>query len=363
MSLSLTPSTLRRLTLAGLAVGWAWIAASCAPYFLAGPLHPFIIEKLPGSADAGWRAVLMVHVVSALFSLPACVLLTSETFRRRALWAHRVLGRVTAGVVLVALVPSGLLLARTATGGALTAAGFVLSGVITAGAVVRAVQAARAHRLAEHRRFMHHVLGQMGVAVISRALLVGAGLIDLDPGVAYLASLWIPVLGVAWGIERLHRPYHLTHGAVAMTSPVRALVALFVLTSLAPASSEAGTGAPQGVVEQLDRVLVQPLAAADAQQSRFSRAARPPRDRRARVTQATPSVDAAGGQFYAFSLDQRWSTDRSGAWEADAVVGCIYPATGRVYVQQSGEWLAASWLLGEPGEAPPATVCRAGGSS
>jgi uncharacterized membrane protein len=358
MSRDPVSTPLRRGILAALALGWGWIAFASSPYFLAGPLHPFVIEKLPHSAGESWRAVLHVHVVSALFALPACLLLTSETFRRRALTAHRWLGRVTAAVALFALVPSGLFLARTASGGWLSSAGFVLSGAILAGALVRAVAAARGHRLAEHRRYMHHVLGQMAVAVVSRALLVGAGMVELDPDVAYLVSLWAPVLGVAWWVEHTHRPPQpVAAGVVAMSPVTPRFFAVVVLPALLSASSEAAP--PSGVVDQIQAALVQPLTAQEAERSRFSRAVRPPSERRVRLAQQAPSVDAMGGQFYAFSIDQRWS---GAGWTADAVVGCIYPATGQVFVQQEGTWLAASWLLGEPGAAPPATVCRAVGS-
>lgn len=362
MSRDPVSAPLRRGILGALALGWGWIAAASSPYFLAGPLHPFVIEKLPHSVGEGWRAVLYVHVVSALFALPACLLLTSETFRRRALVAHRWLGRVTAAVALFALVPSGLFLARTASGGWLSTAGFALSGVILAGALVRAVVAARRHRLAEHRRYMHHVLGQMAVAVVSRAMLVGAGVLELNPDVAYVVSLWAPVLGVVWWVEHAHRsPQPVRTGVVAMSSVAPRLFAVVLVPALLAGSSEAAP--PPSVVDQIHASLVEPLRAQEAERSQFSRAARPPSERRVRLMQQAPSVDGTGAQFYAFAIDQRWSSSVGAAWTPDAVVGCIYPATGRVFVRQEGTWMASSWLLGEPGEAAPATACRAGGSS
>jgi hypothetical protein len=48
---------------------------------------------------------------------------------------------------------------------------------------------------------MRHVVGQMSVAVISRALIVGFDVAGLDPDIAYIVALWGPVLGAVAVIE------------------------------------------------------------------------------------------------------------------------------------------------------------------
>jgi hypothetical protein len=108
---------------------------------------------------------------------------------------------MTASVVLFALVPSGGYLALWAKGGAASTAGFLLSGGITALAMVQGVRAARSHDFAAHRRYAAHVLAQLSVAVTSRALLWifdGAG---FDPESVYIAALWVPVVGSALAAE------------------------------------------------------------------------------------------------------------------------------------------------------------------
>ena len=73
-------------------------------------------------------------------------------------------------------------------------AGFLLSAAIVAWCMVRGVLAARRRDLVSHRRAMRHVVGQMSVAVVSRALIVGFDAVGIDPDIAYVVALWGPVL-------------------------------------------------------------------------------------------------------------------------------------------------------------------------
>jgi hypothetical protein len=77
-----------------------------------------------------------------------------------------------------------------------------------------------------------------------------------------------------------------------------------------------------------------------------------------RLLQSEPSADAAGGAFYAFAVDARWSSDPDEAW-VPYMTGCVYPATGAVFIDQGGTFVAAAMLLGRRGPVAPATACRA----
>jgi uncharacterized membrane protein len=116
--------------------------------------------------------------------------------QRRAFW-HRWIGRVSGSLVLVALVPSGVVLAFDAKGGTVVTLGFLLSAAIVATGVVHGVRSARRRDLAAHRHAMTHVVAQMSVAVTSRAMLIGMDAVGYDPDVAYVVALWIPELGSA----------------------------------------------------------------------------------------------------------------------------------------------------------------------
>jgi uncharacterized membrane protein len=204
--------SLRPFLLLGLALGSLVITWSSAVYFDADEYAPFVLEKLelPLPNEERYLHLLQLHVVAAAFALPACLLLLSRTVMRRAPRFHRWLGRLTGTVTVFALVPSGFYLSLFAKGGALGTAGFMLSGAIVVGAMVLGVRAARSGRYAEHRRFVLHVVAQMAVAVVSRAMLYAADAAAFDHNTAYLVSLWVPVIGCAALVEWLSGPRYLS---------------------------------------------------------------------------------------------------------------------------------------------------------
>lgn len=185
-----------------MALGSAFITLASLVYFDESAVAPFVLEKLPVRFETLWRWSLRLHVASALVSFPACLLLMTRWVQRRRT-LHRYLGRVTGMVVGCVLVPSGLVLSTEAKGGLWVSLGFVLSGLIVVYALVRGVRAARRGHLTAHAHAMRHVFAQMSVAVTSRALLVLLELGGVDPNLAYVVALWVPVVGSALAAEAL----------------------------------------------------------------------------------------------------------------------------------------------------------------
>lgn len=181
-------------------LGAAFITASSLVYFDFETLPPFVIEKLPVRFEELWMFSLRAHVTAALITFPACVLLITTWLQRRVT-LHRWVGRITGSLMLIVLVPSGAVLAFDAKGGPVVTVGFLLSGALVAFFLVRGVMAARRHDLATHRHAMWHVVAQMSVAVTSRAMLVGFDAVGVDPDLAYVVALWVPVLGSAGVVE------------------------------------------------------------------------------------------------------------------------------------------------------------------
>jgi uncharacterized membrane protein YozB (DUF420 family) len=192
----------RRFFLLLMLAGSALITASSLAYFDFDTLPPFVIEKLPVRFESLWLFSLRVHVAAALLSLPLCLVLMTRTLQRRVAW-HRWVGRFTGVVVLFALVPSGIVLSFDAKGGKVVTAGFLLSAAIVAWFMTRGILAARRRDVLSHRRAMRHVVGQMTVAVTSRALLMGLDAVGFDPDLAYIVALWAPVLVTAGVVEIL----------------------------------------------------------------------------------------------------------------------------------------------------------------
>lgn len=190
----------RRAFLLLLLAGWALITASSLAYFDFSELPPFVLEKLPLRFESLWLLSLRVHVAAALVSLPLCIALMTRMLQRRPA-LHRWAGRVAGMVLLLALVPSGVVLAFDAKGGRFVTVGFLLSGAIVAYGTVRGVLAARRRDLVAHRRAMRHVFAQMSVAVTSRAMLIAFDMGGVDPDAAYVVALWAPVLMSAAVVE------------------------------------------------------------------------------------------------------------------------------------------------------------------
>ncbi len=230
----------RRGFLVTMLAGSALITAMSVAYFDFETLPPFVVEKLPVRFEALWLASLRIHVAAAALSFPLCLSLMTRMLQRRPVW-HRWLGRVTGVVVLFALVPTGTVLAFDAKGGWSVTVGFLLSAAIVAAAIVLGVRAARRRDLTSHARAMRHVVGQMSVAVVSRAMIVGLDTVGFDPDLVYVVALWGPVLasvlvvelvsrrGDFWNrnhvpfVERIHReltPLALVMRARAVVRPV-----------------------------------------------------------------------------------------------------------------------------------------------
>lgn len=200
----------RTIAIAALLLGSLLITRGSLAYFNDEEWPEFVVEKLPlalSESFAGfedlWLKALQLHVIAAAIALPGCLLLLSRTLLRRARTVHRYLGRIVGVVVLFALVPSGLVLALEAKGGAIVSAGFVLSALIVVVGMVAGITAARRNNIAAHRRFVLHVLAQLSVAVTSRALLVAFDALSIDEHIAYVVSLWGPVVGSAVVVEVL----------------------------------------------------------------------------------------------------------------------------------------------------------------
>jgi len=184
---------------------WLMLESSTS-YLDLGELHPFFLEKLPLAHPKWWLIALYAHVPSALFCLPACLLLLVQRVRVRVPRLHRWLGRVTAVLLLLVVVPSGMYLALLAQGGWVATLGFWLTGVITWVAMILSVQRARAGDMKSHRRFSTHVVAQLSVAVLSRFFLVAMEEAELYSEAAYVAALWVPVIGCAVVAEVLTGP-------------------------------------------------------------------------------------------------------------------------------------------------------------
>src|SRR5438874_12379320 len=125
------------------------------------------------------------------------------------------------------------------------------------------------------------------------------------------------------------------------------LLALLLVSSAPPT--------PESLVR--DKLLA-PLAAKDDARSSYYRGPPPAMERRVRLLDAKPIADGKGGAFVGFNVDARYGRGE-GRWREGVIAGCVYPATGEVFVRYGDAFRAAGVLLGKV--TPPAAghVCRA----
>src|SRR5688572_22746106 len=104
----------------------------------------------------------------------------------------------------------------------------------------------------------------------------------------------------------------------------------FTLLVCARVSLAAGPPPPDAAAAaeaRIRRELVEPLAAKERDQSRFSRARMPAQERRVRILDAQPRLDAQGRAFQAFAIDARHGVRElveEQAWRPAAISGCVY---------------------------------------
>jgi uncharacterized membrane protein len=147
----------------------------------------------------GYRVAFYAHIVSGPFALLLGTILMSETFRRRwPLW-HRRLGRLEVAVVLLAVAPSGLWMARHAIGGPIAAAGLAVLALLTATCTVLGWRAAVRSRFRDHERWMWRTYLLLASAIVVRIIggmvtAAGVSAAWFDPAAAWAS--WVAPLAV-----------------------------------------------------------------------------------------------------------------------------------------------------------------------
>ncbi|GMU01360.1 hypothetical protein KH5H1_54800 [Corallococcus caeni] len=191
---------------------WVLFAALClavglypSSYFLAA--SNFGLRALKSSellTDPVWNAAFYTHI--GLGGLALAVGWTQFVARLRLTrpGAHRLLGKVYIGAVLLSGL-SGVYVGFFATGGAISASGFVSLGIVWLYTTVSAYRLIKNRRLEEHRLMMTYSYAACFAAVTLRLwmpVLIHA-LGDFISAYRIVAWLcWLPNLGVAYLISR-----------------------------------------------------------------------------------------------------------------------------------------------------------------
>jgi len=149
-----------------------------------------------------------------------------------------------------------------------------------------------------------------------------------------------------------------------------AILAFVPIALARPAAAEGVAPAPGATTaEALVRSqLVEPLAVKERDQSRFSRARLPARERRVRILDDQARTDARGARFFSFAIDERHgfgpvTGDDAAQWRLATVTGCAYVERGEVFVKSGDQHRPAAFLLGKNLKPTAAPVCGAASAS
>ncbi|MCC6810178.1 MAG: hypothetical protein IT381_22295 [Deltaproteobacteria bacterium] len=122
---------------------------------------------------------------------------------------------------------------------------------------------------------------------------------------------------------------------------------LLMLSSLLTADP-IGEDPAAAATATIQRALITPLAQAEAKRTRFSRVRIPPRERSIDVTSV--AKDKTGAEFFPFSVSEM---------KLPSLTGCVYVATGEVFIKRGDAHYPATFLLGKTKDPAAAHVCSA----
>ncbi|WP_254614838.1 MULTISPECIES: DUF2306 domain-containing protein [unclassified Myxococcus] len=191
---------------------WVLFAALClavglypGSYFLAA--SNFGIRGLKSSAllaDPVWNAAFYTHIALGGLALAIGWTQFVERLRLNRPGAHRLLGKLYVGAVLLSGL-SGVYVGFFATGGVIAASGFVSLGLVWLYTTVSAYRLIKSRRIEEHRLMMTYSYAACFGAVTLRLwmpiLIPTLGdFMSAYRTVAWLC--WVPNLGVAYLISR-----------------------------------------------------------------------------------------------------------------------------------------------------------------
>jgi hypothetical protein len=151
-----------------------------------------------------------------------------------------------------------------------------------------------------------------------------------------------------------------------MKRPSMLAILVFARMILAPPVAAEGLPASpesKNAEALVQRELLQPLAAKERDQSRFSRARLPAQERRVRMLDDQPRKDTAGNAFFTFAVDARHGVyprteDDAAHWRPAAITGCVYVERGEVFVTSGDRYRPAAFLLGKNLKPAAEPICQ-----
>lgn len=140
--------------------------------------------------NSGYQWAFYAHIATGPVTLLLGLALMSAALRRHFPAWHRALGRVQVAVVLLALVPSGLVMSAYAATGVVAGLGFAALSVATAACAGLGWRAAVQCRFATHEAWMTRLFVLLCSAVVLRLIAGLAVLARFDADWLYPVAAW-----------------------------------------------------------------------------------------------------------------------------------------------------------------------------
>ncbi len=173
------------------------IVWNSSEYFQSEYTPAFLVEKLPVSRNAIWLTAFRFHVISACVCfVVGFPLFFPSLLRFRRL--HFALGYIYFNAVLWVAAPTGLIMSPFAKGGLVAAAGFAVTGLAWWWTTWCGYAAIRRSDVPTHIRWMVRSFSIALSAVFFRMIQTGLGWMSVDPGLNYIASVWLSLLASVW---------------------------------------------------------------------------------------------------------------------------------------------------------------------
>jgi hypothetical protein len=158
----------------------------------------------------GYQWAFYAHIATGPVTLLLGLALMSAALRRRFPAWHRALGRVQVAVVLLALVPSGLVMSAYAATGVFAGLGFAALSVATAACAGLGWRAAVQRRFATHETWMTRLFVLLCSAVVLRLIAGLAVLTRFDADWLYPVAAWASwlaplIANETWRVTRRDR--------------------------------------------------------------------------------------------------------------------------------------------------------------
>ncbi|WP_404306364.1 DUF2306 domain-containing protein [Neorhodopirellula lusitana] len=157
--------------------------------FLSGRRHSF---------SGSYRQAFYIHIFSSPIALGLATFLMASGGRARFCKLHRWAGRLQFGLVALVVFPSGMVMAKDAYAGPISAAGFAVLNVATVACLCMAVWRARTAEFAAHQRWATRCFVLLASPLLLR-LIAGAAIVTgLESERSYQMNSWfswlIPLL-------------------------------------------------------------------------------------------------------------------------------------------------------------------------